>query len=304
MISRMTSRLVAITIVLAAHVAQADEDKVKRADALFAEGRALLKTDLHAGCAKLSESYALNPQAIGTLLNVALCDEKMGRIASAAAKYAEARDRAREQHAKDHLAAAEERLAAVKDRVPHVSVQLAESLPGTQVLIDGRVIESLSDIPVDPGERVLVVSAPDHVAFEHRVMIAEGEHRDVPVPALAKAVTVVSSRRTIGKLVAIGGGVTVATGVVIGLVGRSRYNTAKDGHCDADLACDPEGLSATRSGRTLGTVGTVVGVVGVAGVGVGLYLWLRAPRATRETAVTLVPRLDPAAPGLAAVGRF
>ncbi len=298
----MTSRSLAILVLLAAPAA-ADDDKVKRADALFVEGRALLKTDLHAGCAKLVESYELNPQAIGTLLNVALCDEKMGRVASAAAKYAEARDRAREQNAKDHLAAAEERLAAVKDRVPHVSVQLAEQLPGTQVLIDGRVIESLTDIPVDPGDRVLVVSAPDHVAFEHHVKIAEGEHRDVPVPALKQAVTV-SSRRTIGKLVTIGGGVTFATGVVIGLVGRSRYNAAKADHCDADLACDPEGLSSTRSGRTLGTVGTVIGAVGVAGVGVGLYLWLRSPREHRETAVTLVPQLDPSSPGVAAVGRF
>lgn len=301
----MTSRSLAILVVLAgsATIARADDDRVKRADALFAEGRALLKTDLHAGCAKLAESYELNPQAIGTLLNVALCDEKMGRVASAAAKYAEARDRAREQHAKDHLAAAEERLAAVKDRVPHVTVQLAESLPGTKVLIDGRVIDALTDIPVDPGERILVVSAPDHVAFEHRVKIAEGEHRDVPVPALAKAVTV-SSRRTIGKLVTIGGGVTVVTGVVIGLVGRSRYNTAKDEHCDADLACDPEGLSATRSGRTLGTVGTVIGAVGLAGVGVGLYLWLRGPREHASAGVTLLPQLDPSAPGFAAVGRF
>ena len=300
----MTSRALAILVLLPlVRIAAADEDKVKRADALFAEGRALLKTDLHAGCAKLAESYELNPQAIGTLLNVALCDEKMGRVASAAAKYAEARDRAREQNAKDHLAAAEERLAAVNDRVPHVTVQLAERLPGTQVLIDGRVIESLADIPVDPGERVLVVSAPDHVAFEDRVTIGEGERRDVPVPALKRAVTV-SSRRTIGKLVTIGGGVTLATGVVIGLVGRSRYNTARDAHCDADLACDPEGLSATRSGRTLGTVGTVIGAVGVAGVGVGLYLWLRSPRERSATSVTLLPHLDPSAPGVAAVGRF
>lgn len=301
----MTSRPLAILVVLGASTASADEDKVRRADALFAEGRALLKTDLHAGCAKLAESYALNPQAIGTLLNVALCDEKFGRYASAAAKYAEARDRAREQAAKDHLAAAEERLAAVAGRVPHVTVQLAESLPGTQVLIDGRVIASLADIPVDPGERVLVVSAPNHVAFEHTVRIAEGERRDVQVPALKQAVTV-SSRRTIGKLVTIGGGLTFATGVVIGLVGRSRYNAARDEHCDAELACDPEGLSATRSGRTLGTVGTVVGAIGVAGVGVGIYLWLRSPRERGESAagVTLVPQLDPSAPGLAAVGRF
>lgn len=299
----MTSRLLAILVLLGASTAAADEDKVKRADALFEEGRALLKSDLHAGCAKLVASYELNPQAIGTLLNVALCDERLGRYASAAAKYAEARDRAREQAAKEHLAAAEERLAAVSGRVPHITVQLAERLPGTQVLIDGRVITSLTDIPVDPGERILVVSAPDHVAFERPVKIAEGERRDVPVPALAKAVTV-SSRRTIGKLVTIGGGVTFASGVVIGLIGRSRYNKARDAHCDADLACDPEGLSATRSGRTLGTVGTVVGAVGVAGVGVGLYLWLRAPRERSARAVTLLPQLDPTAPGLAAVGTF
>jgi len=40
------------------------------------------------------------------LLNVALCDEKLGRFASASAKFAEARDRAKEQGMDVHRKAA------------------------------------------------------------------------------------------------------------------------------------------------------------------------------------------------------
>ena len=302
----MRSRWIGVALVLAvARPALADD--IAKADKLFDEGRALMKTDLHAACEKFEESLKWNSQAIGTLLNVALCDEKLGRVASAVAKFTEARDRAREGAMDVHLQAAEERLAALAGRVPHVTIKLAtEPLPGTRILIDDKVIalDAIADIPIDPGEHPLVVSAPDHVPYQTIVKIAEGERRDVTVPALRKG-TVTSSRKTIGKIVTISGGVALASGVVIAMVARNRYNNAFDRYCDDDdKECDPQGLSDTRSARTLGNVGTVIGAIGLVGAGVGLYLWLRAPAEGRSRGVSLLPQLDPGAPGVVAVGRF
>jgi hypothetical protein len=303
----MSSRVLAAALVLASFgVRPALADDTAKADKLFDEGRALMASDLHAACEKFEESLKWNSQAIGTLLNVALCDEKLGRVASAVAKFTEARDRAREGGMDVHLQAAEERLAALTGRVPHVTIKLAESLPGTRIVIDDKVIAltAIADIAIDPGEHPLVVSAPDHVPYQTIVKIAEGERRDVPVPPLRKG-TVTSSRKTIGRIVTISGGVALVGGIVIGVVARGRYNDAFDAHCDAvTRECDDVGLSDTKSARTLGTVGTVVGALGLVGAGVGLYLWLRAPDEGHSGGVSLLPQLDPSAPGVVAVGRF
>jgi hypothetical protein len=301
----MIARALAPLLVAAALVRPARADDVEKADKLFAEGRALMDTDLHAACDKFEESLKWNSQALGTMLNVALCDERLGRVASAAAKYADVRDRAREDSMSVHREAAEARLKEVLPRVPHVTIRLAQTLPGTRIVIDQQVIapgQLGQELPIDPGDHVLVVSAPDHVAYQTTVRLAEAEHREVEVPALRTA----SSRRTIGKIVAITGGATLVTGVVIGVVARGRYNDAFDKFCtSSSKECDPEGLSETRSARTLGWVGTTIGAVGIVGAGVGLYLWMRSPAEHRASAhVSLLPHLDPGAPGVAVMGRF
>src|SRR5262249_1881580 len=61
---------------------QAD-DSSANAQELFREGRAaLLRQEYTVACQKLSESQKREPAA-GTLLNLTLCEEHLGRIASA-----------------------------------------------------------------------------------------------------------------------------------------------------------------------------------------------------------------------------
>jgi hypothetical protein len=306
----------ALTIVVSATPARAD-DNIAKADQLFAEGRALMDTDLHLACAKFEESLAYNAQAIGTLLNVARCDEKLGRIATAVARFTEARDRAREQGMTVHVEAAEARLRELVPRVPHVTLRFSTPpVPDTQIVIDERVIGSakLDEIAIDPGEHPVVVSAPGFLPFEAKIQVAEGEHRDVEIPALQRSITVRSSQRTIGKITAASGAAAITTGVVLGLVARSRYRREFEvgsggvAPCvelaDGKPQCDAAGYSATNSARTLGTVGTVVGVVGVAAVGVGVFLWLRGPRDHEGSGVSLAPQLDADQAGFVAVGHF
>src|SRR4051812_10367911 len=85
--SMMRTIALACAIVLAVLRPAAAEDKVAKADALFAEGIKLRDSNLELACAKFGESLQLNPQAIGTLLNVALCDERLGRLASALRRF-------------------------------------------------------------------------------------------------------------------------------------------------------------------------------------------------------------------------
>jgi hypothetical protein len=314
-IARWLSQLAIAALALPAGGAAADP-QIDRADQLFAEGKALFASNLIQACAKFDESLHYNPAAIGTLLNVALCDEKLGRIASAVDRFTEARDRAKEQGLTQHVRAAEQHIAALEPDVPHLSIKLSEQLSDTTVLIDDRVIapDALASIAVDPGERVITVSAPERLPYRTTLIVDKAEHQDVVVPALARSVTITSSRRRIGQITAIIGGAAVGTGIGLGLYARHLYHAQfghaapGDGRCNDDLVCERDGLKQTQRARTLANVATIVGVTGIAVAGVGAYLWFRSPRGAPPDAgdrkLTVVPQLAPDTVGLAALGRF
>ncbi|HEU4730236.1 MAG TPA: hypothetical protein VFT22_20205 [Kofleriaceae bacterium] len=298
-----------------AHADPVDDPKIQRADALFAEGKALLASNLDEACGKFRESLRENPAAIGTLLNVALCEEKLGHLASALTRFSEARDRAKEQGLTEHMRAAEEHILAIEPSVPHLAIQLSEQLPETKVLIDDALIapDGLARIAVDPGERVVVVSAPDRLPYRTRLVFAPAEHKQLVVPPLAVSVTVQSSRRLIGKISTIVGGIAAGTGLGIGLYASRLYDqqfghgTPGDGLCDATTKqCEPAGQRKIERAHTLGNVGTVVGLAGLAVAGVGAYLWIRSPSSTdgNDATIAIVPEIGAGGLGLGATGRF
>ncbi|HEX7841144.1 MAG TPA: hypothetical protein VF469_26885 [Kofleriaceae bacterium] len=301
---------------------QADkpDPKVEKADQLFAEGKALLESNLLQACGKFRESLSYNPAALGTLLNVALCNEKLGLFATAVARFTEARDRAKEQGLREHQRAAEDHLAALEASVPHLSIRLTEPLPDTKLLVDDTVVPPAArdSYPVDPGERTIVVSAPDRLPYRLRFVIGKGEHRTLVIPALARSVTITSSRYRIGQIITAAGGLATGTGIGIGLYARHQYHKALDRALDNQpplctrrsdgLLCDPVTKSALDNARNWGLGGTVVGAAGVAIAAAGVYLWITAPHGTtRESAdrkLAIVPELTGDGLGVAALGRF
>ncbi|MBA3454524.1 MAG: hypothetical protein H0T42_15650 [Deltaproteobacteria bacterium] len=299
----------AVALLIATGTVSAD-DKTERADRLFEEGKAMLDNDLAAACLKFEESLQFNSQAIGTLLNVALCDEKLGRYASAVAKFGEARDRAKEQGMEVHRKAAEEHIQALAAKVPHLTLAFSEPPRAqTTIVIDDRLIpfSSIANHPVDPGAHDVVVSAPGHVAYKARFEIAAGEAKDLAIPPLQKSVSVQSSRRRIGRITTGAGIAAVGTGVVLGLVAKRKFDAATE-DCNRitvgmEKVWQCESTGEARSAHTLGTVGTVVVGVGLVAVGVGAYLWLSG-RGESERRVSVVPHVGPEGPGIAAVGRF
>lgn len=301
------SLLVAALLTVAAP-ARADVD-IPRADALFAEGQALKDTNLGAACTKFAASLSYNPQALGTLLNVALCDEKFGRVASAVEKYEEALDRAKEQNLPEYIAAAEEHLAPLRPLVPHLDITFAESpAPGTSLRIDDRIIPidgslKLAAIALDPGIRKITVSAPDRVTYETTLQIAQRESQRIEIPVLATPV-VRSSRRTIGRITVVSGAAALTIGVGLGFWAKSRYDAQFEGDpppCNAQGQCLGDGQVEVERARQLGTIGTVVGAIGVGALVVGGYLWFTGER---SGPVQVTPTLGPEGGGVAAFGRF
>jgi tetratricopeptide (TPR) repeat protein len=306
--------LAAIVVAASADRAHADP-QIDKAEQLFTEAKALMPSNLLQACGKFEESLRYNPAAIGTLLNVALCDEKLGRIASAVRKFSEARDHAKEQGLPEHLRAAEDHIAALAPSVPHLTINLTEALPDTKVLVDDQLVPraELGDVAVDPGERVIVVSAPDRVSFRLPLTIAPGQHRAIFVPALSRSVTVTSSRRRIGQLTVAGGAVVLGTGIGFGLYARHLYQQEIDNkNCvrpgGGDPICSAVGKAGIENARNWGLGGTAVGIAGIAIAGFGAYLWYSAPGSARSDAadpkLTVVPEITGDRLGVVALGRF
>ena len=299
-----------LTPVVPAVASPEDDDLATR---LFEEGVALRDKDPAQACVKFRASFARNSQPIGTLLNIAQCDEREGKIASALARYAEARDRAREQNITDPSKAPEaekvaaQHVAKLEPEIPHVSITLAEQLPDMRVVVDGHMVDlgSLTNVAIDPGERSVEVGAPGRVTYRTTVSIKARERKQVAIPPLAK---LTSLRRTTGKITVASGAGLVGAGLVLGLVATSRYH-AQFGPpplCNEQTKeCESSDASSkAESARTLGTVATVIGVVGLAAVGTGTYLWLRTPPPVSERKVSVRPHVAPGFAGIAAFGRF
>ena len=140
-------------------------DKITDAEDLFRRAKALMaqKKDDEA-CPLLSESYRLDP-GVGTLLNLALCHERIGKTASAWGEFRSVEQQAhaasppnetRARFARDHAAKLQTRLSRVQITVP------AEArVPGLVIKVDGEAKgEPLwAGVPVDPGTRVVEASA-------------------------------------------------------------------------------------------------------------------------------------------------
>jgi hypothetical protein len=297
------------------------DPKIAKADELFTEGRALLASNLLQACAKFVESLQYNPAAIGTLLNVALCDEKLGRVASAVAKFSEARDRAKEQGLSEHVRAAEEHILALEPSIPHVAITLTEQLPETTILIDDALVaqDAIANVPVDPGERVIVVSAPARLPYRTKLVFAPGEHKDLTIPALARSVTVKSSQRRIGQIATAVGGLAIGAGIWIGVTASHLYyqqfhdldafGNHPCTHTPQGPRCTLDGQTQTEKARTRGNFGTGFAVTGLVIASAGAILWLRAPAGnappdTSDYKLTVVPQLAPDGLGVVALGRF
>jgi hypothetical protein len=278
-----------------------DEDKAE-ADRLFYEGRQLLAKDKRVeACQKFDLSFRKDPRAIGTLLNLGLCNEMSGQVATAVRLYQEARDRAHDQSLAEYQDAAQRKIALLAPRVPHVKITLAEPLPDMHVLVDNIVLalDQLGDVTLDPGSRTIVVTARGHLPYETKIDVVEGKPLTVEIPRLAGQTVIVreNSRRTWGKVTLASGAGVLAAGIGLGLYARSAYwsefpDGAKDGaimdanhNCWTELVgtkierqCNEIGQDHLASARRLSHISTAMGIVGALAIGAGAYLWWTAPK--------------------------
>ncbi|UQA62063.1 PEGA domain-containing protein [Polyangium aurulentum] len=158
------------------------------AAALFQSGRDLLdRGKWEEACSKFEASMILYP-ATSTLLNIARCYERKGKIALAWSAYQRALVLNRETQGEERKRALEEvakkGLAAVEPRLPRIKLALRGTPAGLRVTHNGQDVPAAmlsTVIPVDPGPQSITAEAPGYMPFQRTVDVDEGELEEVPI---------------------------------------------------------------------------------------------------------------------------
>lgn len=290
--------LVGVALALVPSMAGAQTNPA--AEALFNSGReAMAKGDYEHACQQLRESNRLEP-AVGTQFNLADCEEKRGKLATAWTLFRAVEQKVPEGD--ERASVARERAQALEGRLPKVTLRLAAGAPKETTVRDGDTeLEAGSfgiPLPMDPGTHEFVVSAPGRSSQKIEITLADGEHRDVEVkPGEASGSSVPVERRsgappldhphgsntkTLGFAIGGVGVAGVAVGAIAGAMVLGKKSTA-DENCPNKLCTSQAGLDAVDSARTLKLVSNIGWAVGVLGLGAGAYFVLTSSDGERTS---------------------
>ncbi len=312
-VSRLAA-LAALTLLSAPAFAQGRDPTT--GEALFRAGRAAAdKGDFSTACPKFEESNRLDP-ALGTVFNLADCDEHICKIASAWQLFREVAQRL--PAGDDRIGIANKRAAELEPRLPKLVLRVKAALPsGTTVSRDGVELGNAGfdlPIPVDPGDHVIVVKAPGHAEREFLTRANIGQTSEVPLdvgpvsvspstPSHPKATADVGVRSTsgggrsaLGISLLVLGGAGIATGAVTGAVALSAKNTVDNG-CNPLKICSDEAVAAGDRGKTAANISTVAFTVGLVSTAAGIFVLLLNKGDSKSAAAVRPPIEAKVVPG-------
>jgi hypothetical protein len=294
------SLLMGLAIWLAVGGARAGEPAVATAEALFQAGRdAARRGDAAGACARFRESYRLD-RAIGTLLNIAICEEELGQLAGAWQHYEEVIQGL--QAGDNRLPIARSRAVALHPRVPRLIIRRTRIAPKDTTLYRGALELASGSfdvpLPLDPGRHEFVARASGHRERKYSVILQEARTEELLVepgpklavtprpratvdvsrtlrkgpPAPTTARETPSTQRTAGFIIGGAGVAALAVSGVMGLLVLDRKRVVER-ECP-DRACNADGLAARESGLTLSAMSTVAFVTGTVALGAATYLVL------------------------------
>ena len=294
------------------------------AEELFKQGRvALDATDYATACPKFAASLQLE-RAVGTLISLAECEERIGGLARARQHWQEAADLA--DGTNDRLNRgpfARQRFTQVDLRVPRLTLRLAANAPKeTTVRRDDVTLGAAAlgvPLPVDVGRHTITVTAPGRVSTTLDVSLAEGEQKalevapmepiaaavPMPTPAVdaapqatpatpaAETPSNKSTQRTVAYVVGGVGIVGLALGSYFGLQTISKWSAARN-DCPNGCADGSPGRNERNDAQTDGTISTIAFVAGGVALATGAVLFFTAPSSHSSSSAIRV-RVTPTA---------
>lgn len=300
-----------------AQIAQPGMSNEMRADHLFRTGEKKFDAGKFAeACADFAESLRLGPQ-LGTLLNLALCHETIGKTATAWSEFNHGAAWAAQNGQKDRHDFALTHALALETKLPRVLLQFPPDGAISSVDIDGEPLpDSRWSLPVflDPGQHSVTLSGPGKQrgivkfrvtasATEQLVTVPPLEDERPPEPPPAKPAAAVDpdhTRRVAGIATLGAGAAGVAIGLTFGILAIDKRGDI--GVRCAGNQCTAAGAELYRDAQSYATVATVSTVIGVAAGAVGGWLLFtsrpRSPSVPMRTRVGVVPRAHGAELGI------
>ena len=282
------------------------------AEALFQDARKLMGEKRYVeACPKFAASQRLAP-AVGTMLNLGDCYERLGKTASAWATFLEAATAAQRINRPDREQTARARAAAVEARLSRLVVNVDKAVPGLVVKRDGLAIDDAalgSPVPLDPGSHELEATAPGKKPWRAKIDVPPAMRFNVHVPELQDEPVASRSRQSreppapvIGseeiderlldkappaapdssgtrRVVGIGlvglGVAGIATGSIFGLKANANWSDAQ-AQC-GNNGCNQDGASLASDAKTAGNISTAAFIIGAVALVTGAVLIITAP---------------------------
>jgi hypothetical protein len=333
--------LLAAGVLIASSASAQGGDQSAIAEDLFRQAKALMDQQKYKeACEKFESSNRLDPST-GTLLNLADCNQKLGKIASAWAQFGEAAVLAKRAGTPDRAQVAQDRAAALEPRLSRVRLVVGEKtrVPGLEIHRDELSLDKAiwnGLIATDPGPHVFKASAPGKKDWTSTVNVqGEGKSMDVVVPPLADAPVAPkptaaplasaaptqetppppppptsSGQATAGYVIGGIGVAGLAVGGIVGLLARSDWKAAD---CPGRVCKTQGDQDSAKSAKTKSTISTAAFVGGGILLATGVTLVLVAPDSpsapasafkSRSTTLAIAPSAGPGAAGLDFVGSF
>lgn len=276
---------------------------VGAADTLFRAARAASKRgDEGQACKLFAESYRLE-SAIGTELNLAVCEERDRHFAHALQMFQEVYTETADSDPRHALAA--DRIHEVEQRVAWVTLKADVTLPkDTTIAIgDVKLTEAGLNVklPLDPGKKTIAIRAPGHQPHEMEIDLAEAADVTLAVelgrPIQAPRATVTappppatgSNTRRVAAVTALG--VSASLLMVTGALGLAVIQAKADvnENCDGTF-CSPEGVRLAQRGRALSLASDLTFAASICSAGLAALLLLGPTKANARQAASRFQR--------------
>lgn len=301
-------------------LAQADT-RAAVAEGLYRQARDLMAAGKYdEACPKFAESQRLDP-ATGTLLNLAACHERQGKLATAWIEYSDAIAAARRDQREDRVEYARQRTIELEPKLSRLTLLLATGadLPGLTLELDnamiGRAVVGAA-MPIDPGTHTIRASAPGKKPWAQTIEIgALADHQTLTIPSLPDAPPEVAAEPSVPALLRSDGGartdelgdapvptsVYLAGGITLALAAGAGVTGV--GYLKKKQTFDDTGLAQDRSSaKTYGYVNLGLWAATAVGAGVTTYLYVTRPE--RKASARVLPWATTESAGLSVAGGF
>lgn len=284
-------------------------EALKRAREQFGQALALQTAGDWAGALTLLKEVATVKATPQVRFNIALCEEKLGRLVAALGDYELAAADARAERADQVAEEVEARREALSQRIPKLTVKRGSGAEAASIALDGVALGDQvigTPMPTDPGPHTVEAKAPGFKPFRKSLRVAEQQSETIevvleaeptPEPVPGTPQQAAGRSRVPGYVI---GGVGIASLAASGVFYALRAGkiSTLDDAC-TDRVCPPDMQGDIDQGKLYTTLANVTLAVGVAAVAGGAVLILTSGPSSAPSVA-----LAPAPLGAQLLGKF